>query len=109
MNLENWELVVAPGGMYVPPDHTGCYIRGNIYGHPNIPDGTYVQSSVILGWDFRDACFVDESRLELRLKEPAADYERRFPNALGKIEKAVTARKFMMPTWLFSERYKEAA
>lgn len=106
MNLERWSKVVAPGGMYVGPSERGVY-QGTVYGHPFVRDGTVITTNEILGWDFRDACFVDSTSYEYRLRNPDETYEQRFPNAKAKVEKAIKDRKFMMSTAEYLKRYKE--
>lgn len=106
MNLENWSKVVTVGGMYVRPDEPGI-LKGNIYGHPTIADGTFIYSDEILGWDYREQCFVDAKQNEYRLKNPDPTYEQRFPNSNAKVEKAIKDRKFMMSTADYMRRYRE--
>lgn len=109
MNIENWELLIVSDGMHRAPDESRGVIRGLVYGHPVAYDGAEITTASILGWDFRDQCFVDVDGMEYRLKEPHPGYEQRFPNAKAKVEKAITKRCFMMSTADYMKRYKDGS
>ncbi len=101
MNIECWSKLVAPGGMYTEPDSLPIVITGIIYGHPTIKDGEQVVIRDILGWDHREAAFVDANHSEYRLKDANPAYEAMFPKCSEKILKAAKDRKFNLPNSYF--------
>lgn len=107
MNIESWEKCLCVNGMFAKPTEPGGVFRGIIYGHPTIPDGQVITTGKILGWDFRDACFVDENNLEIRLRNPSSDYSGQFKEPLELILRAAVKRQFMMPRFLYDLRYKD--
>ncbi len=98
MNIELWEKLQAPGGMFLPPDE-GLIVRGKVYGHPEVPDGVEITVN-LLGWDHQERAFVTHAGIYYRLKNPSEAYERMFPAASGRLEKAINNRNFKLPAGL---------
>lgn len=87
-NLENWYKVVAPGGMFAPPDTEITTFMGEVFGHSQFPDGSSITIHVA-GYDFQEWAFRDSTGEWYRLKTPAPGYEARFPKSQTVLERAI--------------------
>lgn len=52
MKIENWSVIclnmLEGVNVYLPPEAYKLQLQGNVYGHPNFPDGDYLHTSNIV-------------------------------------------------------------
>lgn len=72
VSLDDWAVVYGSQDPYCPPEMCGVVLVGRVTGHPNKPDGVYVQTSNVVGVDGRNIS--TESGTVYRLGDPSDSY-----------------------------------
>jgi len=78
--IENWAYICSLPSEYSAPEQGISRFVGNVYNHPNRPDGDCVQTSEILDYDEETDEFICLSR-RYKLGKVLAEYEEKFPGA----------------------------
>jgi hypothetical protein len=70
--IKNW-AVVSSGNQYSAPETTFQFLRGNVFGHPNYPDNSQVDTSRLVFLDVENGVATTLSRV-YRLGNMADEY-----------------------------------
>lgn len=83
VRIENWAVVVIGENPWIPPEAQDRGLHGNVYGHPDFPEGESVTTSRIdSAREVGEEAFVHTaSGREYRLGAIDQEWERRYPNA----------------------------
>lgn len=78
--LEKWSFTaVAPRGTdpdYCPPECRRPCLQGNVHGHPNFPDGQFIITSPLVGYDpLTDEFICNSRRYKLGTVDPGYETE----------------------------------
>jgi len=91
VKMENWSLMLdtPPLDPFKAPEQHRPKLRlqGNVYGHKDFPEGSFVTTSSIKEVDHGKQTVTTSSGSVYELGEPNPDYEKEFPNAKNRIFK----------------------
>ena len=86
MKLERWAVIQGEVDPYQPPELAKRYISGMVYGNIEFPEGYFVRTSELLFVE--DGHAFTKSGSIYKLGDVHPDYEKRYPNALERLNKA---------------------
>lgn len=94
MILENWARKVVPSGGFDAPEDKLKFVEGEVFGHPEMPNGSKVYVE-LKRFDYCERAFRDAQGRLFRLRQPSPIYEQRFPKAVARLKKAADDRVFV--------------
>lgn len=83
MKLEKWYIGPRSDGDPYQPPETQPALHGNVYGHPDYKDGTFITTSLLKR--VKDGKVETQSGSLYELGEVATEYEAVYPNAKARV------------------------
>ena len=83
MRLENWSCTYGYVSPYTAPEQLQQRLAGEVYDHPNFPDGDEIVTSSIIAICDGRVMTRSGSMYDLGVVDPA--YEEKFPNARNRL------------------------